>query len=169
MGLKKGSIVTIIILIAIAGASFLVYLLEDLPQNNETTFVVSNYKNYLDSTKNVQEVLHESIDIEYQNLRNGKISANDYITIVGITSSQVTAQITEFVISKPPEEWQSSYISYMNAMKKFNQYIGETKVLANLIEKNGNDKDMKEVLEKINSLKIEYQEFTKISDETRPN
>jgi hypothetical protein len=169
MGLKKGGIVTIIILIAIAGASFLVYLLEDLPQNNETTFVVSNYKNYLDSTKNVQEVLHESIDIEYQNLRNGKISANDYITIVGITSSQVTAQITEFVISKPPEEWQSSYISYMNAMKKFNQYIGETKVLANLIEKNGNDKDMKEVLEKINSLKIEYQEFTKISDETRPN
>ena len=166
MGLKKGGIVTIIILIAIAGASFLVW---EIPQNNETTFVVSNYKNYLDSTKNVQEVLHESIDIEYQNLRNGKISANDYITIVEITSSQVTAQITEFVISKPPEEWQSSYISYMNAMKKFNQYIGETKVLANLIEKNGNDKDMKEVLEKINSLKIEYQEFTKISDETRPN
>ena len=166
MGLKKGSIVTIIILIAIAGASFLVW---EIPQNNETTFVVSNYKNYLDSTKNVHEVLHESIDIEYQNLRNGQISANDYITIVEITSSQVTAQITEFVISKPPEEWQSSYISYMNAMKKFNQYIGETKVLANLIEKNGNDKDMKEVLEKINSLKIEYQEFTKISDETRPN
>ena len=166
MGLKKGSIVTIIILIAIAGASFLVW---EIPQNNETTFVVSNYKNYLDSTKNVQEVLHESIDIEYQNLRNGKISANDYITIVEITSSQVTAQITEFVISKPPEEWQSSYISYMNAMKKSNQYIGETKVLANLIEKNGNDKDMKKVLEKIDSLKIEYQEFIKISDEARPN
>ena len=166
MGLKKGGIVTIIILIAIAGASFLVW---EIPQNNETTFVVSNYKNYLDSTKNVHEVLHESIDIEYQNLRNGQISANDYITIVEITSSQVTAQITEFVISKPPEEWQSSYINYMNAMKKFNQYIGETKVLANLIDKNGNDKDMKEVLEKINSLKIEYQEFTKISDETRPN
>ena len=166
MGLKKGSIVTIIILIAIAGASFLVW---EIPQNNETTFVVSNYKNYLDSTKNVHEVLHESIEIEYQNLRNGKISANDYITIVEITSSQVTAQITEFVISKPPEEWQSSYISYMNAMKKSNQYIGETKVLANLIEKNGNDKDMKKVLEKIDSLKIEYQEFIKISDEARPN
>ena len=166
MGLKKGSIVTIIILIAIAGASFLVW---EIPQNNETTFVVSNYKNYLDSTKNVHEVLHESIEIEYQNLRNGKISANDYITIVEITSSQVTAQITEFVISKPPEEWQSSYINYMNAMKKFNQHIGETKVLANLIEKNGNDNDMKEVLEKIDSLKIEYQEFIKISDEARPN
>jgi uncharacterized protein (UPF0333 family) len=169
MELKKGGIVTVIILIAIAGASFLVYLLEDLPQNNETTFVVSNYKNYLDSTKNVHEVLHESVEIEYQNLRNGKISANDYITIVEITSSQVTAQITEFVISKPPEEWQSSYINYMNAMKKFNQHIGETKVLANLIEKNGNDKDMKEVLEKIDSLKIEYQEFVRMSDETRPN
>ena len=52
--------------------------------------------------------------------------------ITEVTSSQVTAQISEFVTSKPPEEWQASYINYMDAMKKFNSYILETKVMARL-------------------------------------
>ena len=163
---KKGIIVTITILVAITGASFLLWM---IPQNNETTFVVSDYGGYLDGVKNIHEVLQESMYIEYQNLRNGEISPQEYITITEITSSQVTAQISEFVTSKPPEEWQSSYISYMDAMKKFNSYIGETKVLANLIEKGSTEAEMIETLQKIESLKIEYLEHVKISDESRPD
>jgi len=113
--------------------------------------------------------LQESTYIEFQSLRNKKISTEEYITIIEITSSQITVQISEFVTSKPPEEWQSSYISYMEAMKKFNEYIGETKVLANLIEKGSTETEMIETLEKIESLKIEYIEHVKISDESRPD
>ena len=51
-----------------------------------------------------------------------KFHPENYIKITEVTSSQVTAQISEFVTSKPPEEWQDSYISYMDAMKKFNSY-----------------------------------------------
>mgnify|MGYP000439103630 CR=1 FL=1 len=131
MASKKGIVITVIILAVITGASFLSWI---VPQDNETTFVISDYRDYLNGVKNIQEVLQESIDIEYQNLRNGEISPEDYIIITEVTSSQVTAQISEFVTSKPPEEWQGSYISYMDAMKKFNSYIGETKVLANMIE-----------------------------------
>jgi len=140
-----------------------------IPENNETTFVVSGYRGYLDGVKNIHEVLQESMYIEYQNLRNGEISPEEYIVIAEVTSSQVTAQISEFVTSKPSEEWQSSYISYMDAMKKFNSHIGETKVLANLIEKESTEADMVETLEKIESLKIEYLEYVKISDESRPD
>ena len=82
-------------------------------------------KDYLDGVKNIQEVLQESTYIEFQSLRNEKISTEEYITITEVTSSQVTAQISEFVTSKPSEEWQSSYISYMDAMKKFNSSILE--------------------------------------------
>ena len=163
---KKGIVVTIIILVAITGASFLLWM---IPQNNETTFVVSDYGGYLDGVKNIHEVLQESMYIEYQNLRNGEISPQEYITITEITSSQATAQISEFVTSKPSEEWQSSYISYMDAMKKFNSYIGETKVLANLIEKGSTEAEMVETLQTIESLKIEYLEYVKISDESRPD
>ena len=166
MASKKGIAATAIILIAITGASFLLWV---VPQENETTFVVSDYGNYLDGVKNIHEVLRESIDIEYQNLRNGEISPKDYIEVTEVTSSQVTSQISEFVTSKPPEEWQNSYISYMDAMKKFNSYIGETKVLSNLIEKGSTEEEMAETLQKIESLKAESLEYVKISDESRPD
>jgi len=165
MASKKGIAVTVIILAAITGASFLFWI---VPQNDESTFVISDYEDYLNGVKNVHEVLQESIDIEYQNLRNGKISPEDYIKITEITSSQVTTQISEFVTSKPPEEWVGSYIGYMDAMKKFNSYIGETKVLANMIENASTEAEMIETLQKIESLKAESLEYVKISDELRP-
>ena len=165
MASKKGITVTIIILIAITGASFLLWA---VPQENETTFVISDYGNYLDGVKNIHEVLQESIDIEYQNLLKGEISPKDYIEVTEVTSSQVTSQISEFVISKPPEEWQDSYISYMDALKTFNSYIVETKVLSNLIEKGSTEEEMAETLQKIDSLKAESIEHVKISDELRP-
>ena len=165
MASKNGIAITVIILAAITGASFLIW---QIPQDNETTFVISDYGDYLNGVKNIQEVLQESIDIEYQNLRNGEISPEDYIKITELTSSQVTTQISEFVTSKPPEEWQDSYISYMDAMRKFNSFIGETKVLANMIEKGSTEEEMVKTLQKIESLKIESLDYVKISDETRP-
>jgi len=166
MASKKGIAITVIILAAITGASFLLWI---VPQNNETTFVISDYENYLNGVKNIHEVLQESINIEYQNLRNGEISPENYIKITEVTSSQVTAQISEFVTSKPPEEWQASYISYMEAMKKFNSQIVETKVLANMIEKGSSETEMVETLQKIESLKAESLEYVKISDESKPD
>jgi hypothetical protein len=73
------------------------------------------------------------------------------------------------VTSKPPEEWQDSYISYMDAMRKFNSFIGETKVLANMIEKGSTEEEMVKTLQKIESLKMESLDYVKISDETRPD
>lgn len=166
MASKKGIVITVIILIVITGVSFLSWI---VPQDNQTTFVISDYGNYLDGVKKIQEVLQESIDIEYQNLHNGDIFPEDYIKITEVTSSQVTTQISEFVTSKPPEEWVDSYISYMDAMKKFNEYIIETKVVANLIEKESFEKEMAETILKIEILKTEYQEYVKISDESRPD
>ncbi len=165
MASKKGIAVTSIILAAITGASFLLWI---IPQDVETTFVVSDYKNYLDGVKNIHEVLQESIDLEYENLQSGKISPQEYIAVTEVTSSQVTAQISEFVTSKPSKEWQASYINYMDALKSFNSYILETKVLANMIKNENTEEEMSETLEKINSLKIESMRFVKISDQSRP-
>ncbi|MBS1267657.1 MAG: hypothetical protein MAG458_00366 [Nitrosopumilus sp.] len=166
MASKKGIIVTISILAVITGASFLIWT---IPENNETTFVVSNYDEYIDGVKNIHEILEESINIEYQNLLNGEISPNDYNAIADVTTSQITSQISEFITSKPPEKWQDSYINYMNAMKKFNAYVGETKVLSDLIEKGSTQEELDETIQKIESLKEEFKEFIQISDQTRPN
>jgi 3-dehydroquinate synthase class II len=165
MASKKGIAITAIILAAITGASFLLWV---IPQENDTTFIVTDYQGYLDGVKNIHEVLQESIDIEYQNLRDGKSTPKDYIAITEVTSSQVTTQISEFITSKPSEQWQESYISYMNGMKKFNEYILETKVLANQIENGNIDKEIVQTLKKIESIKAESIEYIKKSNELRP-
>jgi len=163
MASKKGVAITVIILAAITSASFLLWV---IPQENDTTFIVSDYEGYLDGVKNIHEVLQESIDIEYDNVINGRISLEDYIVITEVTSSQVTTQISEFVTSKPSEQWQESYINYMNGMKKFNEYILETKVLANEL-KNGVT-DVSQTLDRIESIKAESMEYIKKSNELRP-
>ena len=165
MASKKGIVITAIILAAITGASFLLWV---IPQENDTTFIVTDYEGYLDGAKNIHEVLQESIDLEYQNLKDGKISPSDYISITEVTSSQITTQISEFVTSKPSEQWQESYISYMNGMKKFNEYILETKVLANQIENKISDMEILQTIDKIQSIKAESIEHIKKSNELRP-
>ena len=119
-------------------------------------------------SKNIHEVLQESIEIEFQSLQNGDISPEDYMIVTEVTSSQVTAQISEFVTSKPPEEWQDSYINYMESMKKFNAYIGETKVFANLIQNENSEEEIAQTLDKINQLKSESHELAEMSHNTRP-
>ena len=166
MASKKGIAITAVILALITGASFLLWI---VPQESDTTFVVTDYEGYLDGIKNIHEVLQESIDIEYQNLKDGKISPNDYIAITEVTTSQVTTQISEFVTSKPPEKWQESYISYMNGMKKFNEYIIETKVLANQIKNESTETEILETIDKIEFIKAEFTKYIENSNELRPN
>jgi type II secretory pathway component GspD/PulD (secretin) len=165
MASKKGIVITGIILASITAASFLLWI---VPQENNSTFIVTDYEGYLDGVKNIHEVLQESIDIEYSNLQDGKISPSEYIIITEVTSSQVTTQISEFVTSKPSEKWQESYISYMNGMKKFNEYIIETKVLANQIENESADTKILETINKIEAIKLESIEYIKKSNELRP-
>jgi len=169
MASKKGIVITAIILAAITGASFLLWV---IPQENDINpqivIEVSDYQNYLDGAKNIHEVLQESIDIEYQNLREGKISPMDYIAITEVTSSQVITQISEFITSKPSEQWQESYISYMEGLRNFNKYILETRVLANQIENGSLDDELLETVNRIESIKAESMEYIKKSNELRP-
>lgn len=165
MASKKGISVTIIILAAITGASFLFWT---IPEETESTFVVSDYENYLDGTKKIHDILKESIDIEFQNLREGNITPDEYITTTEATTAQVTAKISEFVASKPSEEWAESYISYMDALKKFNSYIMETKVYANMMKEGSEKNDMDKIIQKIETLKLESTELIKNSDSLRP-
>ncbi|MFB5605505.1 MAG: hypothetical protein ACE5R5_00335 [Nitrosarchaeum sp.] len=162
MASKKGVAITVIILIAITAASFVFWV---IPQDNSSTLVVSDYENYLDGIKKIHLVLQESIETEFQSLLDGKTSPEEYIAIADVTSSQITMQISEFVTSKPSEKWQESYISYMEALKKFNAYVIETKVVANMIKE---DKNYDEMIQKIESLRSESQELIDKSDKSRP-
>jgi hypothetical protein len=87
--------------------------------------------------------------------------------IADVTSTQISSQISEFVTSKPPNEWQDSYISYMESLRNFNSYVTETKVYANLV-KEGKTDQLEETLAKIHSYKSESETLIELSDNSRP-
>ena len=127
---------------------------------------MTDYKSHLDGVKKIQEVLEESIEIEFQSMIKGDTTPREYVSATEATSSQVTAQISEFVKSKPPEEWQESYITYMEALKTFNLYVIETRIVANAITE-GSD-TLEQDIQEANTLKQEYQKLIEKSDQTRP-
>lgn len=165
MASRKGIVITIIILAAITAGSFLFWM---IPQENQMTIVVSDHENYLDGAKEIHSVMDQTISEEFENLIDGSILPEEYIRTSDVILSQVTMQISEFVTSKPPTEWQESYINYMESLQNFNSYVTETKVYANFLKEGKIDK-LDETLAKIQSLKSESERLAKASDESRPN
>lgn len=164
MASKKGITLTIMILAAITAGSFLFWL---IPQESQISLVISDHENYLDGVKEIHSILNQTISTEFQNLINENISPDEYILFADVTSSQITTQISEFVKSKPPNEWQNSYISYMEALKNFNSYVTETKVYANLV-KQGKTDLLDETSTKIESFKSESEILIEKSNNSRP-
>lgn len=160
---KKGIILTIMILAVITAGSFLFWL---IPQESQI-LVISDHENYLDGVKEIHSILDQTISTEFQNLKNENISPDEYLQFADVTSSQITTQISEFVKSKPPNEWQNSYFSYMDALINFNSYVTETKVYANLV-KQGKTDLLDETSKKIESFKSESEILIEISDNSRP-
>ena len=164
MATKKGKIITIGILVTITLASFVFWF---IPQENELSLVVSDYENYLDGVKNIHSILDQDIDNAFQELRNGNINPQEYKTMAQATSDQVTEQISQLVTTKPSEQWQQSYIDYMDALRKFNSQIRETIVYADIMNQ-GNNEKLSEILEKIEKLEEESESLVNSSNNNRP-
>ncbi|MGQ0376624.1 MAG: hypothetical protein ACT4OW_03860 [Nitrososphaerota archaeon] len=162
---KKGVLVTVAILAAITIGSFFVWL---TPQRYDATFVVSDFKSHLDEVKEIHLVLVDGIEKEFQKMLNEDITPDQYIEVAEISSSQINSQIIQLVESSASEEWQQSYLNYIEALRATNSNIRETIVVANMIKENSDKADIEQVLEKIDQLKEESKSFVSASDSARP-
>ena len=156
---------TIVILVAITIASFFVWL---TPQSYDATFVVSDFKSHLDGIKEVHGALADGIEKEFQKMLNGDITPDQYIEVAEISSSQINSQIIQLVESKASQEWQESYLNYLEALRATNSNIRETIVVANMIKENADKQNVDEVVKKIDQLKEESKSFVSASDSARP-
>ncbi|MDP3780037.1 MAG: hypothetical protein Q8Q69_02465 [Nitrosopumilaceae archaeon] len=165
MASKKGVWLTIVILIAITTASFFVWL---TPQRYDATFVVSDFKSHLDGIKEIHRVLVDGIEKEFQKMLNGDITPDQFIEVAEISSSQINSQIIQLVESNASQEWQESYLNYIEALRATNSNIRETIVVANMIKEGSDKQNIEEILKKIDQLKEESKSFVSASDSTRP-
>ena len=165
MASKKGIGVTIAVLVGVIAASFLVYL---IPEDTTMKIVVSDFEKYLDITKEKAMLESVSIDESFEKLMEKKMSPNEYIGIAKVSSSQIDSLIIEMIDSGATQEWVESYVNYIDALKKLNEKITETIVVANLMNDDDNSNSINEIIAKIHQLETESLDLIKKSDNTRP-
>ncbi len=165
MASTKGIAVTIAILVGVVAASFLVYL---IPEDTTMKIVVSDFKKHLDITKEKASMEVAGIDESFEKLMEKKMSPDEYIRIAEVSSSQINSLIIELTNSGATQEWSESYVNYIGALKKLNEKITETIVVANLMNSDNNSNSINEIITKIHQLETESLDLIKNSDNTRP-
>ena len=164
MASKKGIAVTVAILVGVVAASFLVYL---LPEDTTMKISISDFENHLDITKERATMEVTGIDESFQKLMNNEIGPDEYISIAEVSASQLNSLIIELTNSGATQEWSESYVNYIGSLKKLNDKITETIVIANLIGDN-NTNSIDDILSKIKQLETESFDWAKKSDDSRP-
>jgi len=165
MASRKGIGVTIAILVGVVAASFLVYL---IPEDTTMKITVSDFGEHLDITKERALMESSSIDESFKKLMENDMNQDEYIRIAEVSSSQILTLIIELKDSGATQEWTESYVNYIGALKKLNEMITETIVVANLMGSDDNSNSINEIIDKIHQLKTESLDLTKKSDAVRP-
>ena len=165
MASRKGVGITIAILASVVIASFVVYL---IPEDTTMKIIVSDFEKYLDITKEKTSMEVTSIDESFEKLMEKKTSPDEYIRIAEVSSSQINSLIIELTSSGAAQEWYDSYANYIGALKKLNEKITETIVVANLMSDDSNSNSINEIIAKIHQLETESLDLIKKSDNTRP-
>jgi len=165
MASRKGIGVTVAILVGVVAASFLVYL---IPEDTTMKITVSDFGEHLDITKERVLMESSSIDESFKKLMENDMNQDEYIRIAEVSSSQILTLIIELKDSGATQEWTESYVNYIGALKKLNEMITETIVVANLMDSDDNSNSINEIIDKIYQLKTESLDLTKKSDAARP-
>ena len=165
MASRKGIGVTAAILVGVVAASFLVYL---IPEDTTMKITVSDFGEHLDITKERALMESSSIDESFKKLMENDMNQDEYIRIAEVSSSQILTLIIELKDSGATQEWTESYVNYIGALKKLNEMITETIVVANLMDSDDNSNSINEIVDKIRQLKTESLDLTKKSDAARP-
>ena len=165
MATKKGIILTAVILGAITAASFSLWL---IPQHENSGPVISDYRSELESIKERHDVIINETSDELKNMLSGSLSPDDFVTRAQTSSSQIDSLLAEIIDSRAPQEWRESYLNYGEALKKYNDYLTETIVIANKVKENVSSNGLQGELQKLDSIKNESETFAIKANETKP-
>ena len=166
MGSKKGVVITVVVLVAITIASFMVWV--DNPSNNEMTIVVTDFENHDAGIYERHKIVANAVEESFSEFLNEKISLDEYVRIAETSSSQNNALLMELAYSDAPQEWQETYINRIASLKSFESYIIETMVIANLINSDGEQEQIAEIMKNIEKLKEESVQYAEMANSSKP-
>lgn len=165
MATKKGIILTAVTLGAITAASFLIWI---IPQQNSPSFIISDYNSEINSIKERHQIISNEMDGELKNMTSGELSPDDFISRAQTSSSQINSLLSEIIESKAPQEWRESYLNYGESLKKYDEYLTETIVIANKMKEGVSVNDLSGELQKLSDLRKESESLATKANETKP-
>ena len=134
--LRQSSIINMVVLGVITAASFLVWT---LPQS--ATISVSDYGEYLDRAQQINQVVVDGIDNNFQMLTSGELDVDEYVDTAKTSSTQLRSELIQMMQVGVPEQWAQSYQKQVDSTKLSIEYIRETITAAEKIGKGDNADD----------------------------
>ena len=125
-----------VVLGVITAASFLVWT---LPQS--ATISVSDYGEYLDRAQQINQVVVDGIDNNFQMLTSGELDVDEYVDTAKTSSTQLRSELIQMMQVGVPEQWAQSYQKQVDSTKLSIEYIRETITAAEKIGKGDNADD----------------------------
>lgn len=165
MATRKGIIITIIILVAIAGGSSIMWI---IPQHRGSTVAVTDFGKEIQSVNDRHALIMTAMNSNLKSMLNNTLSPDDFVASAQASSSQVTSLTSELIEADPPAQWRSSYLNYDEALKKYNDYLTETIALANKVKDGASQSDISDETSKLSSLMNETDSFIARSNEAKP-
>tara|TARA_B100000446_G_C10544062_1_gene337939 strand:+ start:794 stop:1297 length:504 start_codon:yes stop_codon:yes gene_type:complete len=134
---KKGIMLTVIIIGSFVAASFLIYLIPEEPQSTIITF--GDPREELEFAIDRTSVVIDGFQEVFVLWKNGEVYKNTYDSTANVTIDQLNMMIIELKGKPIPNEWNQSYVLFIQSLENYKEYIEKTKEYVNYKSVNQND------------------------------
>lgn len=126
MASRKGIAITAAIIGGFVAASFLVYFIpEQTTQSDIITF--GDAKERLEFAMDRNQVIIDEFQIAFQAWQDGDIGKDAFDLSSNVAIEQIDLLMLELRGRSVPNEWNQSYILYIQALENYKAYITKTK------------------------------------------
>jgi hypothetical protein len=122
---KKGVALTVAIIGGFVAASFLIYLIPQSPQSDIIT--LGDAKERLEFVMDRNKVVIDEFQTVFRLWENGDIDKNTFDSSADVSIEQVSMMILELRGKQIPNEWNQSYVLFIQALDNYKAYIEKTK------------------------------------------
>jgi hypothetical protein len=122
---KKGVALTVAIIVGFVAASFLIYLIPQSPQSDIIT--LGDAREQLEFVMDRNKVVIDEFQTVFRLWENGDIDKNTFDSSADVSKEQVSMMILELRGKQIPNEWNQSYVLFIQALDNYKAYIEKTK------------------------------------------
>lgn len=152
MASRKGIAITAAIVVAVVGASMLVWF-GPQGQPNEATFgenvTERNINSFLpEYALGVIYTRHQNlaaeVELDYDKWKGGDIDSSRMLRTVGDAKPEVAEMKAAFAAATPPEQWKASFDHYSAALASYSSYLDEMETIVRNGDRNPDESTLEE-------------------------